>query len=410
MIYGNIAHLDKKKELLINWEKMKPFKTLFYSVFLFFPFQLSFALSFDWSGWVRLDSYYQHKGNYYGDFHFALNSDISITDNLSFKSRWDSLPLLKGKSFVESYLLLFERAYYRQTGYVFLYKEGQKTAQSELPFIFPSQFYLDYQEEFFKVRLGRAPYHFGLGTTYSATGSPFKHWMSLYNQLAFHLEYTSFYVQPALLHNIGSDSLLKGELLAVLQAGFSQKDWTISALYQHSFKEDSFVELFGEYKRLDWDLRASSSYAFKKGTHFSLAFEGKMKLPAQIPVQLELKAGGISGDLAFHPNYDLALLFWNRWMMEEALGQYPYQIDGGQAQKGVYLSPRVLFSFFNGALQVQPLFLLARALDKDEKFSYELDLKAQYKLEDNLFFSLTAGALYTQELSLALLAQTAASF
>ncbi|MCZ0932277.1 MAG: hypothetical protein OXJ52_03885 [Oligoflexia bacterium] len=392
---------------------MKPFKILFY-YFLFLSYS-SWAVSFDWSGWARLDSYYQHEGNYYGSFHSVLNSDIFITDSLSFKSRIDLFPFLKEKSLAENYLL-FETAY-RQTGFVFLYKEEGKKARSELPLVFflPTQFYVDYQQEFFKVRLGRAPYHFGLGTTYSATNNPFEHWMSLYNQLSVLMEYQSIYIQPALLHG-GEPSadlkLLEGELSALLQAGIQQENWKLSALYRHAFERDSLIELFGEYKKWNWDIRASSSYVFKPGVHFSLALEGKMKLPSQIPIQLELKTGGVSGDLAFHPNYDMALLFWNRWMSGKELsaGNYPYQIASGQVQKGIYFSPRAVFSFLDETLRIQPLLLLAGSLE-DKKLNYEMDLKAEYQLDENLFFSLTAGALYSYEkLYLSLLAQTAASF
>ena len=389
---------------------MKPFKSLFYFI-LFLPFHVSWSLSFDWSGWTRLSSYYQWPAGYYGHFHFVLNSDISISDNLSFKSRWDLFPFLKDKSLAENYLS-FETAH-RQTGYVFLYKEKGKKSSPKLPlaFVLPTQFYLDYQEEFFKVRLGRAPYHFGLGTTYSARSNPFDEWMSLYNQLALYMEYEFFYIQPGLILDREGFFSEENRILAILQAGIQRADWSLSALVQSSFKKDSFVELFAEYRKSSWDLKASSSYAFKPGTHFSLAFEGAIDLPIPIPTQLELKAGGITGDLAFHPNYDLALLFWNRWMSEGDSTEkgYPYQIAKGQAQNGVYFSPRMIFSIPQTDLQIQPLFLLARDFE-DKKFSYEMDLIARYKWADNLFFSLTAGALYTKKLSLALSAQTAASF
>ena len=389
---------------------MKPFKILFYFILLL-PFHVSWSLNFDWSGWTRVSGYYQWEAAYYSHFHFALNSDISISDNLRFKSRWDLFPFLKDKSLADNYLF-FETAH-RQTGYVFLYKEEGKKSSPKLPlaFILPTQFYLDYQEEFFKLRLGRAPYHFGLGTTYSARNNPFDEWMSLYNQLSVYMEYQFFYIQPGLILDKEGFFAKEDRILALLEAGIQREDWSLSALFQSSFKKDSFVELFGEYKKDSWDLKASSSYAFKTGTHFSLAFEGAMDLPLSLPAQLELKMGGITGNLAFHPNYDLALLFWNRWIVEGAQDEkkYPYQIAKGQAQNGVYFSPRAIFSVPQTNLQIQPLVLLARSFE-DKKFSYELDLSARYKWADNLFFSLTAGALYTNKLSLALLAQTAASF
>ena len=391
---------------------MKPFTALFFLLLFFSHF--SRAVSFDWSGWARLDSYYQYEdeSSYYGNFHFVLNSDVFIRDNLNFKSRLDLLPFFKEKDWLENFQLLGSA--YRQTGYIFLYKEEGKKRGSEFPlaFILPSQFYLDYQEEFFKVRIGRAPYHFGLGTTYSATKNPFEHWISLYNQMSLHLEYSSFYLQPTLLHDLSLDSVDKGQFLLALQAGLERPSWKVSALFRHSFQKDSFIELFGEYRKSNWDLKASSSYIFKTGDPFSLALEGKMKMYFQIPIQLELKAGALSGDIAFHPNYDLALLFWNRWMGDGGTldRPYPYQIAEGQAQNGIYFSPRVLFSFLDEALQVQPLFLLAGSLE-DKKLNYELDLKTKYQWDETLFFSLTAGALYSrQKFYLSLLAQTAASF
>ena len=390
---------------------MSPFKILVFSFCLLFPVHFSGAVSFDWSGWARLESYYQHEDNYYGNFHFVLNSDLFITDNLSFKSRLDLLPFFEEKKWTEN-LQLLESAY-RQTGYVFLYKEKGKTKQSEFPlaFILPSQFYVDYQEEFFKIRLGRAPYHFGLGTTYSAESNPFSHWISLYNQVSLHIEHSLFYLQPALLHDVNLDSSLEGQLFLALQAGISKDNWKLSTFSRYDF-EHFFIELFGEYKKALWDLKSSASYLFKPGSNFSLALEGKTKWYFHIPIQLELKAGGLSGDIAFHPNYNLALLFWNRWMSDKEISDsaYPYQIAGGQAQKAIYISPRVLFSFLDETFQIQPLFLLAGDLE-DKSLSYEFDLQAKYKWQENLFFSLTTGALYSKEkLYLSLLAKTAASF
>ena len=280
-----------------------------------------------------------------------------------------------------------------------------------MAFILPTQFYLDYQEEFFKLRLGRAPYHFGLGTTYSARNNPFDEWMSLYNQLNLYMEYEFFYIQPGLILNKEGFFAKEDRILALLQAGLKRPDWSLSALFQSSFKKDSFVEVFGEYKNSNWDLKASSSYAFKTGTHFSLALEGAMDLPLPLATELKIKTGGITGDLVFHPNYDLALLFWNRWMSKENQRekQYPYQIAEGQAQNGVYFSPSLLFTIPQMNLQIQPLFLVA-GIFEDKKLNYELDLKARYQWAKHLFFSLTAGALYTNKLSLAVSAKTAASF
>ena len=402
-------------------------------LFLLFSFSAG-AVSFNWSGWNRFETYYQQSDepSYYGNYHFVLRSQIHLKDGLDFNSRIDLWPYTEAFN-------SFSLSSYRQTGFVFLYKEfSQALAYQAFPlFLFSlSQLYIDYQSEFFKIRFGQAPYHFGLGTTYSAEENPFQHWISVYKQLAVHIEYSSLYLQPAFLYTMSfseqntvtaskqekvaeqgpSSSQPVREsraLLGVLQAGLLREDFKVSLLGQYNFREEQyFAEAYGEYRKTNWELRASSSYAFTDQTSFALALEGTMDFPTKIPLRLEVKAGAITGDLAFHPNYDLALLFWNRMIKDSGdrlQKSYPYQINEGQVQKGLYFSPRLIFSFFNDQLKVKPLFLLAKSLE-DEKINYELDLEGHYKFNDYMFFSLIGGALYKQKINFALLGQAAVSF
>ena len=405
--------------------------TLLFFLFLSLP---AGAVSLSWSGWSRFEAYYQHsdKPGYYGNYHFVLQPQIHLRDGLDFHSRFDLWPPHAGSAFKPVSL-----SPYKQTGFVFLYRDSyQENAIPSSQFLLSlSQFYIDYQNEFLKIRLGRAPYHFGLGTVYSAEENPFHHWISVYNQMAVHLEYSSLYFQPAILQKMNSsESNIKiteeespaentvsnkpipalQEFLGVLQAGLLQKDWQVSLLGQYHFnREQYFASVYGAYKQTHWELKASSSYAFTDNTNFALALEGVMKFPLKIPLQLEIKAGAIAGELAFHPNYDLALLFGNRGMESQSATQDNqggfYQIARGKIQKSLYFSPRLVFSFFNERLKLKPLFLLAKNLE-DKKINYELDLEGHYKFNDYMFFSLTGGALYKQKISFALLGQAAVSF
>ena len=404
-------------------------KILSFFVFFLFSFN-SWSLSFDWSGWTRVEGYYQNQPghNYYGNYHFVLQPEIYVIDGLSVTGRLD-LSSLAEPHFSSS-------SAERQTGFVFLYAENatQKKSASSRLFLRPSQIYIDYQDEFFKLRLGRAPYHFGMGITYSASEDPFQHWISAYNQAALHFEYAPFYLQPVFLHNEFSKSA------GVLQLGILNEEWKLEALYRHGFKNSSFVELFGHYEKRDWGVKSSFSYLFEKQTSLHASLEAFLQVAARIPFQLELKMGGAVGESLFHPNYNTALLFENRLLEKressssqatsakasdqaseaksspvaesgnQNSGEDPvFQIAEGQIQKSLYVSPRLLFSFFEDRLQVRPILLLARNLDK-KQYSYELDLEGMYQFGESLFLSLKGGALYAEELQFALLTQAAVSF
>lgn len=377
------------------------FRQLFVLIlFCAFPFS-SWPLSLDWSGWSRVEGYYQQsekKHNYYAGYHLVLNPKVHVVDGLNLTGRLDIQPL-KELPFIAS-----DKD--RQAGLIFLY--GEQSQQRDLKFsplfLSLSQVYMDYRSEFFKVRLGRAPYHFGLGITHSASKDPFQHWMSVYNQLDLYLEYSRFYLQPALLYREETG------VLGLAQAGFSHEDLKISALYQNNLKGKSFVEAFGQYKHGNWEMKASASYAFEEETRILTALEVFLPISAKIPFQLEVKAGGAFGGAVFHPNYSEALLFWSRQMKEQTgLETPPFQIAEGQMQNGFYFSPRLIFSLAEERLRLKPLFFLARDFTKDT-FSYELDLEGRYQWGESFTFMVTGGALYDQGLHLALLTQAAVSF
>lgn len=376
---------------------LKYFAFLFLSVFSF----SAWSLSFDWSGWSRVEAYYQHtpKQNYYSSYHFVLEPDIQVIDGLNVTSRLE-LSALNEKSLFSS------SEFERQTGIVFIYGEDseQKELESTSLFLRFSQIYIDYQSEFFKVRLGRAPYHFGMGLSYSASQNPFQHWISTYNQAALYLKYSQFYLQPVLLY--------KGDsFLAIAQAGLLNENWKLEAFYRYDFEDNSFTEFFAQYDHSRWQLKASASYEFGEGDNVLWALEALTTIPAKVPFQLEIKTGGALGDLSFHPNYDVALLYWNRFISPTTASETnTFNIAEGRVQKGIYFSPRVLFSFMNDQFKFRPAVLVARDLES-EKFNYELDLEGMYQLDESFFFSLKGGALYLEkEFHLALLAQAAVSF
>lgn len=364
----------------------------------------SWSLTFDWSGWSRMEAYYQHSPskNYYGNYHFVLNPDIQVLDGLNLVSRLDL------KNFGESSFA--PSSYYRQSGLVFLYND--KDLKIASPFLSLSQIYIDYQNEFFKIRVGRAPYHFGMGLTYLASKDPLNHWISVYNQVSLYLEYSQFYLQPGFLQKEGNS------FLALLQAGIHLEALEASLLLQYDLKENSLAEAFGHYKKDNLEVKASASYAFKDETHLLAAVEALVPIPSKIPVQVELKAGMALGDLLFHPGYNVALLLGNRAISapkeplpgESSSPSTDFQVAEGQIEDRFYFSPSLLFTFLGEDLKVRPLVVVARSFENPE-WTYEGDLKAMYNWSENFFLSLTAGALYEkEELQWAVLGQAAVSF
>lgn len=363
---------------------------------IFFSFP-AWSLYFNWSGWTRFESYYQHseEEDYYGGYHLVLSPEIHVMDGLTLKSRLD-LKFFGDSS--EARPLPF-----RQRGLILASSGKPQEWSWDKLFLNPSQIYVDYETELLTVRLGRAPYHFGLGTVYSASENPFHHWMSVYNQASVYLEYSQFYLQPVFLNEQNRNRFL-------IQAGWLHEDWGLEAFYQHDFEEDSLIQIYGKYEQPKWELKSSFSYLIKEKTNGALAVEASADLPESLPFKLELKAGGAVGEFVFHPNYDVSLLFWNRLISKGADSESALQIAEGQIQKGLYFSPRLLFSFFDDNFKIRPITLLAHSFEK-KAFHYELDLEAMYRLGENLFFSVIGGALYSHKKShFALLAQAAVSF
>ena len=324
-----------------------------------------------------------------------------------------------------------------QGGNLFVYGEdSQHKPLGWEPYFLPyvSQFYISWQEEFFKVRLGRAPYHFGMGLDYSATENPFQRWISVYNQALVYLKYDPFYLQPALM--------FEGDaLLGLIQAGLQREKWEAEALFRYDFDQKApFVSGFGRYERETWEIKASAGYLFEGSNNINGALAWGMDIPADFSVRVGLSAGGALGNLKLHPNHNPALILWNRFMeapdkptgalppghASQPSSLKPAPEEGQTAEvsklfykplapvarlsKGAYARAHAQFSFWQDSFKIKPMAVLARDFEKDQ-FNYELDLEGIYKIEENLFFSLQAGLLFhKKDLHLALLAQTSASF
>ena len=391
---------------------MKPFRQKIFVFFTLLCFQAFYfskagAVHLSWSGSGRLEAFLKDQEDYYAHFFFAFNPKLHINDSLSFQTRIDILGLDKDSPWEN---LLGNSGLLHQNGYVFLYQDSTGAFKSSFPFMQPSQFYLDYKSEFFKVRIGRAPYHFGLGASYFAENSPFDLWMSVPDQVSVFMIYENFYLQPSLFYKTATD---KNIASALLQGGIEQDNWKAALLYEYKMDKDSrsFAEAYGEYEEKNWSVKSSLSYLFRSENSFALALEALYNISKfKTPISLELKAGALNKEAQFHPQYKLSLFLQNRWMMRKDLStDESHQMNSAQIQDSVYFSPSFSVSFFEESLKLQPRFLLAYSFEKKQS-RYDLYASGAYKIKENLFFNIQAGAAYEKKWNLSLLAQAAVSF
>ena len=374
--------------------KFKMFLKSFIFFILTFPF-FAFSSYVDWSGWMRAEGYYEQKleeQSYYSNYHLVLKPRLHVIDGLKVFSRWD---------IGESEGLSLPGNYDNQTGLVLFSSEGVGSYFTK-PVLQLSQLYMNYETEFFKVLLGKAPRHFGMGITYSSSDSPFQHWTSVYSQALLYLKYFDFYIQPM--------AFLYHDFSMALQAGVSRDSWSVEGFYEYIFNKRSFIEAFGKYEQDNWRAKGSFNYVIDN-SDLGVALEAEMDFVNPLPCTVALKGGGVFGELAFHPNYDVALLLWNRTLYQAHSDQENsfLQIDELQINKGLYFSPSLSFHFFNKALQVKPLLVLAHSYERKE-FYYEFDLESLFHVSQKLFFLFKGGVLYDRDFFFGFLGQAAVSF
>ena len=334
----------------------------------------------------------------------VLKPKISVLDGLNVSSRLELYPSNKDALFHPSPLNSVHRSFGLPLFYAVKGEMREELPLSPL-FFDISQLYINYETEFFQLQGGRSPRHFGLGITYnSGENDPFNHWVTTLTQFFFYTEYGPLYVQPALI-------VEKSHLLGFLQGGIDQDSWKAEAFYRYNTgTSESYLEIFGEYKKNPWEARLSFSYPFTDTSAFGLAFEGEIELPWTFNPKAQVKGGMAARKFSFHPGYDVSLLFQNYNGQPKLPQDKPNQllIQEGVLQDVIYFSPQVEMSLSKN-LKITPLILLAW-LSEDNKMSYELDIKGQYDLEERFIITLKGGVLYKEKWDFGLLSQAAVTF
>ena len=217
-----------------------------YRIVLFFILLPSLAGAFqlDWSGHYRARATYLHgdvtveefgrSGLLYGRQYAAFNSTARVSDGLSLQSNF----LLSGFNFsTDNQVDKKDSSKHKHPHQVpfFNSSRGKSNVDSRAlqdVRLLPAHFYATYSNEFFQVNVGRQPFDFGMGLTYSGGwDDPLLPFYDVRDAVAVKVQYESFYLKPyAIIHNKSEVSDI-GAAFAVA-GGYKTDNITAEILYK----------------------------------------------------------------------------------------------------------------------------------------------------------------------------------
>jgi hypothetical protein len=161
------------------------------------------ALSIDWKGtyrfeWTQIDRPTLASANTgakaYGLNYLSLSPKIIAADGVNIVSRFDILanqdPAYRNAQFGQ----LFGQGW--PTGAVDPSTNNSNAQQQQSTNLQVSQLYLNINQEYGALLVGRAPLEFGLGITHNAGNGIFDHWADTEDMLAYKFIVDNFFVMP----------------------------------------------------------------------------------------------------------------------------------------------------------------------------------------------------------------------
>ena len=190
--------------------------------------------------------------------------------------------------------------------------------------LLPTHLYATYSNEFVQVDIGRQPFHFGLGMTYSDGFHPLAYVYDVRDAVAFKVQYESFYVKPYAMVYSQDEVAGFGASWAVA-GGYEMENLSLEVLYKaknyqlHNqikpdFQPKMFVDsqtfnVYGEYK--EGPVTASAEWGFMDNMENSAGFAQVSWDTSFYNVQLNLLGGYVSNDkYIVNINYDPTFMFW----------------------------------------------------------------------------------------------------
>ena len=418
--------LDEKfaKELSLKTEKM-PY---FLKVFIIFCGSMPFfanAFTVDWSAQARMEAAFLEETPYFA-FRSFFKPQVQVIDglNLFIKTELAHFPSPGNTSFIKSQEEI-------QNKWVLFFGEPLLSFVSTKKGSFPrnflkiSQAYLTYENEFFKILMGKAPLHFGLGLTYLDREDFFSQWTSEISQMSLYLEFLNYYLKPQLI--LGSYNSLEDQIKGIVQGGVHLKQMKLEGFYQYALRsKKGQVEVLGEYKESSWDVQLSMSYLMEEtdSKNFALAFEGRKSFFGEGDPQWEVKLGYASSDFYFPSNYNVGLLFRNRVFfssseessfLRELFLENPKLKEVFESRKGIslhneaYFSQQVHLHFLNNQLRVSSQVIGGMSFPEKRK-NYEGNVQVLYQVKEDLQFRFQMAGGFENEWIYGVLGQAVVDF
>ena len=210
--------------------------------FILFP-ALASAFQLDWSGYYRARATYlrgditldEKKTNQmiYGRQYAVFNSTARISDGLSLQSNF----LLSGFDFSTHNQADKKEAskhdHPHQASFLnsSRYKSNVDSRKVQDVRFLPTHFYATYSNEFVQMDIGRQPFGFGLGITYSEGTDPLLPMYDVRDAVSVKVQYESFYVKPyAIIYN--QDEFFGYGASFAVAGGYKTDNITAELLYK----------------------------------------------------------------------------------------------------------------------------------------------------------------------------------
>jgi len=414
------------------------------------------AMSLDWNGgyrfeWTEVDrpslaTPYQRKA--YGLNYLYLSPKIIAADGVNIISRFD---VLNSSLYPNS-----------QVGDIWGLNTNSSPATSTnqgSTDLKVSQLYLNVNQEYGALIVGRAPFEFGLGMTYSAGKGPFDHWYDTRDMVAYKIVVGDWFFMPVLSRKQSSGF---GQGGTISSTGFqlqyeSEESKSLIGVYQENVKgvkevlgySAGQVTAFGgdavnsdlNVQRTNFVLgRGFDSFGFKIEAGFQSGETGVTKgtedvslngygiatefyIPrAESKWEWKLKMGMATGDdpestdfggYAFNRNYDVAMLLFNHRLGQRDFLNTDVVKDGAltvgnsaddeSISNVVYIAPSVGYAWNdkvdlrNTIVYGQLLNTVKNSVDSSKDLGLEWDIELVYKPSDRIQWVNQLGLLFPGE-------------
>ena len=385
-------------------------------LFISFPV-LAGAFQLDWSGDYKARAAYargemtlksNEKDNnkapfgFYGRQQLVLNSKALVSDGLSVQTNFllgSATSLSKNKADEKD---ATKHTHPHQTTFTGSSRNQARVQSSALQDILlvPTHFYVTYSNEFLQMDMGRQPFSFGIGLTYSDGVGPF--FFPVYDvrdAVSVKVQYEPFYVKPYfIIHN--QDEFSGTGVAFAAAAGYETDNITAEVLYKSKnyvmqktenpdFKSKPLIDeqtlnVHGKYK--EGPLTAQVEWGFMANDMKKSAALGTVSWKTDFYNTSFNVIGGYISDYDMNPNVDYTGL----------LSGYHYHINDISKPEDVGLFPRNVFVVapyvtFDLTEKHSVLVLHAWLSDQDtlNLKAHDLGVVATHKIKKNFSWSNT---------------------